>query len=79
MAVKAAGLDAKLGLPGLTVILALVAFWLGTRKPGASADFPRSLAGSLVLTGLLVWLAFWLGARNPDTFGGLPIIGKMAD
>jgi L-lactate permease len=79
MAVKSSGIDSRLALPGLTVMLALFAFWLGTRRPGILQNFPSSESGSVVMTGAVLFVAFWLGCRNPDVFGALPIIGKAAD
>lgn len=79
MAVKSTGLDAKLGLTGLTVILALVFLWLGTRKGGSLGNFPSSTAGSYAMTALVCFVAFWIGARNPSLFGALPIIGQATD
>lgn len=78
MAVNTSGLDSRLALPGLTVMLALFAFWLGTRRPDAIAA-PRTLPGAVIATCGLLLAAFWLGARNPDLFGSLPILGKAAD
>ncbi len=75
MAVQTSGLDGRLGLTGLTVILALVALWLGTRKGGSLGSFPSSMPGSVCMTLLVIFVAFWIGARNPAIFGKLPVIG----
>ena len=80
MAVQSSGLDNRLGLAGLTVILAVVFLWLGTRKGSAIlGQFPQSFTGSVAMTALVCFVAFWIGARNPSIFGALPIIGKATD
>lgn len=79
MAVKSTGLDAKFALPGLTVILALLAFWIGTRRPGALGGFPSGNIGAYGMALVVMFCAFWIGSRNPHLFGSLPIIGAAAD
>lgn len=79
MAVRSTGLDSRLAMPGLTVILALVAFWFGTRRPNAIKDFPASWGGTLIMTAAVLFVAFWFGARNPDLFGKMPVIGEAAN
>jgi hypothetical protein len=70
MALKVTGIGERYGLPGLTVVLALLALWLGTRHPDSFGDVKNPVLQHLIAI-VIVAMAFYIGSENPDLFGGI--------
>lgn len=78
MALKATGMGERYGLPGLTIVLMLIALWFGTRQSGKFGEL-RNPVWQHIIAVVFIAGAFWLGVENPDLFDGIPVLGKLME
>jgi hypothetical protein len=76
MAIKATGVGERYGLPGLTIVLMLLAVWIGTRNSDKFGDVRSPVWQHLIALAFIAG-AFWLGVENPELFDGVPVLGKL--